>query len=105
MDINPMELLKNASAVKEQFEAMRSQLTSVSATGNAGGNIVRVTVNGRLEMTAIELDPIAVDPRDIDMLQDLIVAAHTDALEKVQAAVRAKAGPLLNGINLAGLGK
>jgi DNA-binding YbaB/EbfC family protein len=95
-----MDFFKNASAIKEQVEVVQEKLKDISATGNSGGGIVRVTVNGRLEMIDIELDPIAVDPRDIEMLQDLIVAAHTDAMAKVQDAMRAKLGPLLGGMNL-----
>ncbi len=92
MNINPFDLMKNAKALQEQVEKMQEDLVSINVTGSSGGGIVRVTVNGHFEMLAIDLDPIAVDPRDIKMLQDLIVAAHTDAMEKAREAIKAKIG-------------
>jgi len=102
MSFNPMDLLKNPQAIKEQVAAMQEQLKDVTATGSSGGNIVRVTLNGQLEMIELVLDPITVDPRDILMLQDLILAAHHDAQQKIQEAIRQKLGPVLS--MLPGLG-
>jgi DNA-binding YbaB/EbfC family protein len=103
MNFNPMDLLKNPQAIKEQVAIMQEQLKDVTATGSSGGNIVRVTLNGQLELIALELDPITVDPRDISMLQDLIIAAHHDAQQKIQEAIRQKLGPALSGF-MPGLG-
>ena len=79
---------------------MREDLKNLSVTGSSGGNMVQVTMNGQLEMTAIKIDPIAVDPCDVNMLQDLIVSANHDALEKVQELIKQKAGPLMGGMGL-----
>lgn len=76
---------------------IQEELASIFATGSSGGGIVKVTVNGQFELTGIELDPIAVDPRDIQMLQDLIVAAHSNAMEKIKEEIKKHAG------NLAGI--
>jgi DNA-binding protein YbaB len=65
--------------------------------------MVRITLNGRFDMTGIELDPICVDKRDIPMLQDLIVAAHRDAQAKLQEGMKAQLGPLMGGLNIPGL--
>jgi nucleoid-associated protein EbfC len=94
MDMNPFELLKNAKAMQEQFAKMQAELAEVTVTGSSGGGIVKVTMNGQFELIDVSLDPIAVDPRDIPMLQDLIVAAHADASEKVKDILKAKVGPL-----------
>jgi DNA-binding YbaB/EbfC family protein len=98
-----MDLLKNASAIKEQLAQVQETLGGIVADGSSGGNMVRVTLNGRFDMTAIELDPICVDKRDIPMLQDLIVAAHRDAQVKLQEEMKAQMGPLFQGVNIPGL--
>ena len=100
MNFNPFDLMKNAKALQEQVEKMQEDLASINVTGASGGGIVRVTLNGHFEILSISLDPIAVDPRDIKMLEDLIVAAHTDAIEKAREAIKAKIG---NAAALSGL--
>jgi DNA-binding protein, YbaB/EbfC family len=97
MDMNPFEILKNAKALQEQFGRMQEELAAVTVIGSSGGGIVKVTLNGQFELINVALDPIAVDARDIPMLQDLIVAAHADASEKVKELMKAKLGPLAGG--------
>lgn len=92
MNINPFDLIKNAKNIQEQMAKIQEELASVFATGSSGGGIVNVTLNGQFELTDIRLDPIAVDPRDIQMLQDLIVAAHTNAMEKIKEEIKKRAG-------------
>jgi DNA-binding YbaB/EbfC family protein len=101
--MNPMDILKSAAAVKEQAAALQEQFKEISVTGSAGGGIVKVTVNAQFELLAVELDPVAVDPRDIPMLQDLIVAAHHDAQRKIQDILKQKLGPVLSNF-MSGLG-
>ena len=101
--MNPFDILKNADAIQQQFKQLQDGLNEVSATGSSGGNLVNVTVNGKMEVTAVRLDPLAVDPRDIQMLQDLIVAAHHDAITKLQEEVKERYGSLLGGMQGAGL--
>ena len=96
MNFNPADLFKNAQAIKEQAEAMQKQLKDVAITGSAGGNIVKITLNGQFEILDVEIDPIAVDPRDIPMLQNLIIAAHHDAQQKMQNMLKQKLGPALS---------
>ena len=71
--INPFEMMKNLKEVQNSMEKMKEEMKKISVTGSAGGNMVQVTLNGQFEVTAIKIDPIAVDPRDVNMLQDLIV--------------------------------
>lgn len=101
--MNPFDILKNADAIQQQFKQLQDGLSEVSVTGSSGGNLVNVTINGRMEVTSVRLDPIAVDPRDIQMLQDLIVAAHHDAITKLQEEVKERYGSLLGGMPGAGL--
>ena len=102
--MNPFELVKNLKDMQGQMEKMKDEMKNISVTGSSGGNMVQVTMNGTFEMTSIKIDPIAVDPRDVNMLQDLIVAASHNAMEKVQEEIKAKAGPMLGGLNLDGFG-
>ena len=98
--MNPFDMMKNISGMKEQLEKMQEELSQMTATGSAGGNMVNVTVNGKFEMVSIKLDPICVDNRDIPMLQDLIVAASHDAVSKMQDEIKTKAGPMAQQLGL-----
>nr|WP_318739772.1 YbaB/EbfC family nucleoid-associated protein [uncultured Treponema sp.] len=101
--MNPFDMLKNIEQMKSQLGTMQEELKQITATGSSGGNIVNVTINGKFEIINLKLDPICVDPRDVQMLQDLIVAAHHDAMAKIQEAIKEKYGPLLNGMNIPGM--
>jgi nucleoid-associated protein EbfC len=101
--MNPFDIMKNAQELQDQFGRIQEEMRDLSETGSAGGNMVQVTINGQMEMTGIKLDPACVDNRDIPMLQDLIVAAHHDAIERIQQDIKDKYGPLLGGLNIPGL--
>lgn len=102
--MNPFEILKNAQSLQDQFGKVQNELAGISAEGSSGGGIVKVTVNGQMEMVKVFLDPIAVDPRDVPMLQDLIVAAHRDAMSKIKDQIAQKLGPMAAGLNIPGFG-
>ncbi len=101
--MNPFDLLKNMDAIKANIGKAQEELAQLSATGSSGGNIVNVTLNGRMEITKIHLDPICVDRSDIQMLEDLIIAAHHDAMSKIQEEIKNKYGPMLAGMQGMGL--
>ena len=96
--MNPFDFLKDIDAMKKSLGDAQNQLAQISATGSSGGNIVNVTLNGKFEITNLRLDPVCVDPRDIKMLEDLIVAAHHDAMAKIQEEIKGKFGPMLGGL-------
>ena len=102
--MNPFELLKNTQAIKEQCEKLQAELASLTAEGSSGGRMVTVTLNGKFEMQNIKLDPICVDNRDVKMLEDLIVAAHNNAMENIQEQIKAKSSSLLGGLDLSQFG-
>ena len=102
--INPFEMMKNLKEVQNSMEIMKEEMKKISVTGSAGGNMVQVTLNGQFEVTAIKIDPIAVDPRDVNMLQDIIVAAHHDAMGKVQEQLKARSSEMLGGMDLSQFG-
>ena len=76
-------LMKQAQRMQRQMEEMQKELEEAKFEGTAGGGAVKVTVSGSKEVTAVALQPEAVDPDDVEMLQDLIMAAVNEALRKV----------------------
>lgn len=87
------------SLVKEAQE----KIADVVVWGSAGGNMVRVAVNGKFELVEIKLDPICVDNRDVPMLEDLIKAAHHDAIGKLQEKMKSELGPMVSNLASAGI--
>ena len=99
MNFNPFDLLKNANNLQAQFQKAQEELKEITETGSSGGGIVKVTLNGTFEVVDVQIDPIAVAPCDVKMLQDLIVAASHDAMEKIKDGMKDKLG----GLNIPGL--
>jgi DNA-binding YbaB/EbfC family protein len=96
-------LMKQAQKMQEDLAAAQQEAESFSAEGSAGGGAVKVTANGKYEITSVQLSREAVNPDDVDMLQDLVLAACNDALEKVKGNLKAKMSKITGGINLPGL--
>ena len=101
--MNPFSMMKNLAGMPEQLKKAQEQMESLTATGSSGGNMVQITLNGKFELLSIKLDPICVDNRDVKMLEDLIKAAHTNALEKIQEELKNNSGALLSGLNIPGM--
>ena len=81
---------------------MQKDLETKTVEATAGGGAVRAVVNGRKEVLEIELKPEVVDPDDVEMLQDLIVAAVNEALRNADAMVNSSMGQITGGLNLPG---
>jgi DNA-binding YbaB/EbfC family protein len=97
MNINPFDLMK-------QMGAFQEKLADVSATGSAGGGMVEIDLNGKLEVLAVRIAPEAVEGGDTEMLEDLIMAAFSNALEKTKEAITREVGAMAGGIpGLSGL--
>ncbi len=75
---------KQAKVFQEQFSKMQDQLKNAEATGQAGNGLVTLTMNGENELTKVKIKPECVDADDIEGLEDLIKAAHDDALKKLK---------------------
>ena len=90
---NMANLMKQAQKMQRQMEEMQKELEAKTVEATAGGGAVRVVVNGRKELMEVELKPEAVDPDDVEMLQDLIVAAVNEALRNAD-------GQITGGLNL-----
>jgi len=78
-------LMKQAQQMQSKMEEMQAKLESTELTGESGAGLVKITLNGKGDLRRIVIDPKVVDPADVEMLQDLIAAAHRDAKGKTEA--------------------
>ena len=85
-------LLEQARQLQQKMSDTQARLASKTVTGQAGGGMVTVTANGALELTSVKLDPLCVDPRDIKMLEDLIIAATNQALREARQLMEREMG-------------
>ena len=99
---NMNNLMKQAQKMQRQMEETTKELESAEFTATAGGGAVEVTVSGKKEVTKVKLAPEVVDPDDIEMLEDLILAATNEALRKMEDESQAKMSRITGG--LGGLG-
>ena len=97
---NPMQQVK---ALQEKMAQIQEQLVTMTVETTAGGGMVTAVMNGRQELVSLKLEPQVVDPEDLEMLQDLIVAAINDALRKSQELAAGEMGKLAGGLNIPGL--
>ena len=86
------QILEQAKQMQEQLERAQQELAGKTVTGQAGGGMVTVTANGRLEIVAVKLDPTCVDARDVGMLEDLVLAATNQALREARALAERELG-------------
>jgi DNA-binding YbaB/EbfC family protein len=101
---NMQQLMKQAQRMQQQLAEAQAELAATEVTGTAGGGLVTATVLGSGELTGIAIDPKAVDPEDVETLQDLIVAAVRDAHRAAGELAQQKMGPLAGAADLGGLG-
>jgi len=101
--MNMQQMMKQARKMQEQLEAVQDGLKDLEVNTSAGGGMVKVVVTGDLHVKSIEIDPEAVDPDDVEMLQDLVLAAVNDALESAQDAASQQMGAVTGGLNIPGL--
>jgi len=100
---NMGQMMKQAQKLQSKMLKMQDELASRTVETASGGGMVQVVANGRQEVVSIVIDPEVVDPEDIEMLQDLVLAAINDALRKSQEMVQSEMGKLTGGMNIPGL--
>jgi nucleoid-associated protein EbfC len=96
-------LMKMAQDMQSRVAEAQEELARKTCEASAGGGMVTVTMNGSSEIVAITIDPEVVDPKDVAMLQDLIVAAVNQAITKVKEMTRAEMSKLTGGLNIPGM--
>jgi DNA-binding YbaB/EbfC family protein len=93
-------LMKQAQQMQQKMAEMQAKLDAVEIVGVSGAGLVQVTLNGKGVMKRIKVDPKLADPAEIDMLEDLILAAHTDAKEKIDQMAEAEMKNATGGMSL-----
>lgn len=97
------DLMKQAQRMKAELERIQEAAAARRVEGSAGGGMVTVTADGRGEIVAIRIDPEVIQGGDLEMLQDLIVAASNEALRRARDLLTGEMGRLTGGLNLPGL--
>jgi DNA-binding YbaB/EbfC family protein len=93
--MNIQKMMQQAQAMQNRVQA---ELSAMRLEGSAGGGLVRIEMSGEKEVLAVRIDPSAVDPADVETLQDLVLAALRDATRQVDEAVKKKTSAMLGGM-------
>ena len=101
--MNMQQMMKQARKMQEQLLATQDKLKDIEVSASAGGGMVKATANCDMQLTSLTLDPEAVDPDDIEMLQDMILAAVNDVLSQAQDTASQQMGAVTGGLNIPGL--
>jgi DNA-binding YbaB/EbfC family protein len=98
--VNIQQMMKQAQQMQERLQ---KQMAELRVEASAGGGMVTVTINGAKQLQSIRIDPEVVSKEDVEMLQDLIVAAVNDAQRKVDEELQQKMGGLMGGLKIPGM--
>lgn len=97
-------LMKQMQQMQERMAQVQTELEAARIVGTAGGGMVQATLNGKQELLEIRIDPEVIDPAEKEMLEELVVAAVTQAREKAAQLQQEKVGEVTGGLSLPGLG-
>lgn len=92
--MNPMDMFKDLGKLQETLRDSQQKLAALRVTGTAGGDMVSITINGTAEALSVKISPEAVDPADIEMLEDLVLAAFRDANTKLKDTLTQEMGSM-----------
>ena len=101
--MNQMQMMKQAQKMQQELLRMQEEQEKATYSAKAGGGMVTATVNGKHEVLSLEINPEAVDPDDVEMLQDMVIAAVNEAMRNADAAAAQNMTKLTGGVNLGGL--
>ncbi len=101
MDIN--QLIKQMRKIQGRVAKLEEELADKTVESSVGGGMVKVVANGKREIVSITIDREVINPDDVEMLQDLIIAATNDALKKAQEMITMEIGKITGGIKIPGL--
>ena len=99
-----MNMIKQAQKMQTDMMKMQEELEKAEYTATAGGGVVTAVISGKKELVSLVIEPDAVDPEDVEMLQDMIIAAVNEALRKAENSASESMAKLTGGLNLGGLG-
>ena len=97
-------MMARIQKMQEEMQKTQAAVEESEFNASAGGGAIEVTVTGRHEVKAIKMQPEIVDPEDIDMLEDLLLAAINEAMRKADATMESELGKLTGGLNIPGMG-
>jgi len=100
---NMGQIMKQAQKFQTKMAKLQEELSERTVEASAGGGMVVVVANGGQDVLSVKIDPEVVDPEDVEMLQDLIMAAVNDALNKAKAMMNEEMGQLTKGMNIPGM--
>ena len=101
--MNQMQMMKQAQKLREDMMRMQEEQENKTYSAKSGGGMVEATVNGKHELVGLTIDPEAVDPDDVEMLQDMVIAAVNEAMRTADAEAAQNMSRLTGGMNLGGL--
>ena len=101
--MNQAAMMRQAQKMQQDMLRMQEEMENASYTATTGGGMVTATVNGKHEVLDLKINPEAVDPDDVDMLQDMIIAAVNEAMRAADAEAANNMSRLTGGLNLGGL--
>ena len=100
---NMNSVIKQAQKMQEEMERVQQETEEEQVEATSGGGAVKVVVNGKKELISIKLDPDAVDPDDVETLEDLIMAAVNEGVKKAEEMMSERMGAITGGLNIPGL--
>ena len=101
--MNMQQMMKQARKMQEQLAAAQENIAQSTGDASAGGGMVKVTVNGEMQITSLKIDPEALDPEDVEMLEDMVTAAVNEALRGVGDLANRQMGAITGGLNIPGM--
>lgn len=100
---NMQQMMRQAQKMQEDMAKLQAELEEREVSASAGGGAVQATVTGKKELKSLTISPDAVDPDDVEMLQDLIIAAVNEAIRSADEMMQTEMGKITGGMNLGGL--
>jgi DNA-binding YbaB/EbfC family protein len=101
--MNLQEMMRQAQMMKKKIEKAQAEVAAKTFEGSAGGGMVVVTANGKSEIVQVKIEKEVVNPDELEMLQDLIVAATNQAIQRASEAMQGEVGKITNGLGLPGM--
>ncbi|WP_419045026.1 YbaB/EbfC family nucleoid-associated protein [Enorma massiliensis] len=101
--MNMQQMMKQARKMQEQLAAAQEIIAQSTVDASAGGGMVKVTVSGDMQVTSLKIDPEAIDPEDVEMLEDMVMAAVNEALRGVGELANRQMGAVTGGLNIPGM--
>ncbi|MCY4529871.1 MAG: YbaB/EbfC family nucleoid-associated protein [Chloroflexi bacterium] len=97
------KMIKQAQQLQKRMEQMQEEMETLTVEGSAGGGAVTAVVTGKMHVLSITIDPDVVDPDDVELLQDMVLAAVNDGLRKAEETVSKQMASITGGLNIPGL--